>query len=237
MLDKDYFYFRQFKIKQSKSAFKVGFDGILLGAWADFTGANNILDIGTGTGLLALMATQKNLKANIFAIEPDVPSFKEAEENFAYSPWDQRLKIFNQSLQNFTGKNAISFDHIISNPPYFIKSKLPAKNEYISTKHTYSLSHEELALNASKLLNDSGKLSIILPNIEGELFNKTAFKYNLYLSRLTNVITKSKTERLVLELRKNTVINTIKNELIIYHKDGKYTAEYIDFVKDFYLWA
>ena len=113
-----FFRFKQFTINQDKCAFKVGTDGVLLGACANVTGMKRILDIGTGTGLIALMLAQR-CDAEIIAIEPDNDSFVQASANVRLSKWSGRIRIENCTLQNFYPDNT-SFDLIVSNPPYFI---------------------------------------------------------------------------------------------------------------------
>ena len=116
----DYFQFKQFTIRQEKCAMKVGTDGVLLGAWADVTQARRLLDIGTGTGLIAIMAAQRNPELIIDAIEIDPAAFEQARENANNTPWRERIHIFQGKVQTFAP--AYKYDTIVCNPPFFINS-------------------------------------------------------------------------------------------------------------------
>src|ERR1043166_5945137 len=118
------FRFRQFTVHQDKCAMKVGTDAVLLGAWVNPGSAKRILDIGTGTGLIALMLAQKST-AKIDAVDIDEEAFLQARENFRISPWFQRLGIYHQTFQEFAQENSDKYDLIVSNPPYFKETKIP----------------------------------------------------------------------------------------------------------------
>ena len=148
------FIFKQFKIQQDNTAMKVGTDGVLLGAWADSENATNILDIGTGTGLIALMLAQRNLKANITAIEIDEQASLQASENFNNSPWEIRLSIKNLKLQDFVVEE--KFDLIVSNPPFFNNTFQANSSERNIARQTETLSFNELLKNTASLLSENG---------------------------------------------------------------------------------
>ena len=132
-----WFQFKQFTIKQDRSGFKVGTDGVLLGAWADISGSDTVLDIGTGTGLLALMLAQRS-DAKITAIEIDLASFEQAGENILDSPWSKRITLIHSPLQKFTTED--KFDLIVSNPPFFQDSLRPTSGSLGISKHDILLS-------------------------------------------------------------------------------------------------
>ena len=235
MLDKSFFHFKQFTVKHHQSAMKVGFDGILLGAWCNVSGANRILDIGTGSGLIAIICAQKNLVAKIDAIEPDVLSYLEATDNFLNSAWSDRLTAYNLQLQLFGNSLKNKYDHIICNPPYFSNSVLPESKSRRNSKHTHTLTHEDLLEHAIMLLSTKAKFSLILPYFEGNIFIEKAGQSGFFLSRLTRMITKVKIERLLIELTNDKENSQSINDLIIYSESGQYTSEYIELVKDFYI--
>lgn len=234
MLDNNTFYFRQFSVKHHQSSFKVGFDGVLLGAWCNTAYSAKILDIGTGTGLLALMAAQKNSNAEITGIEPDEHSYSEAEFNFRNSPWNDRLEVFNTSLQDFRISSLQKYDHIICNPPYFSNSLPPPSDLKKNTRHTIMLSHSELLEYSHEILENKGKLSVILPYNEGIAFIGKGKSFNFGLSRHWDVYT-SKNERVLIELTKGNCIKTEYNLLKIYTGFEQYSDEYISLVRDFYI--
>ena len=146
----DYFQFKQFTIRQEKCAMKVGTDGVLLGSWADLTHARRLLDIGTGTGLMAIMAAQRNLELIIDAIEIDPAAFEQARENANNSPWRERIHLFQGEVQAFTP--TYKYDIIICNPPFFINStKNPELNRTLA-RHCETLSHEDILQVSDNLL-------------------------------------------------------------------------------------
>jgi len=137
---------------------KVGIDGVLLGIWTDVKNASRILDIGTGTGLIALILAQRNKNSTIEAVDIEADAVSQAVENVKNSPWAERIKVQQVSLQEFAGRKNDRFDLIVSNPPYFVNStKTPLQNR-TTARHTDSLTHEELIENAIRLLAPNGRI-------------------------------------------------------------------------------
>ena len=158
-----FFEFKQFTVHQEDCAFKVTTDACILGAYPEIPEPEKICDIGTGTGILSLMMAQKFSGAIIDAIEIDPLSAKQAGENFKSSPWDNRITVFNDSIQHFARQNKIKYDMVICNPPYFedhLRSKDHRKN---LARHNYKLSLSELAEYVKDLLTDMGYFYAILP--------------------------------------------------------------------------
>jgi tRNA1Val (adenine37-N6)-methyltransferase len=235
MLDSNTFYFKQFAVKHEFSSMKVGFDGILLGAWCDVINAETILDIGTGTGLIAMICAQKNAEAQITGIEPDLGSCSDAEFNFRNSPNSARFVLFKGTLREFQKANEIGFDHIISNPPFFNNTLPPENQSKKISRHTVTLSHTEILQFFITNSTDNGKLSLILPLMQSYKLLAIAAKMQIHNSRQTIVITKGVKKRTLLEFRKTVNTEPQINDLIVYDNDGAYTREYIDLVKDLYL--
>lgn len=158
-----YFEFKQFRISQEHSAMKVGTDGVLLGAWASVDKARRILDIGTGTGLIALMLAQRNSCAYIDAIEVDESSYKEALENVKQSKWFHRISVLHKGLAEYSPVE--KYDLIVTNPPFFdSKSSFAIQSKGRSVaRQTHQLTFELLARKVKALLADDGKFSVILP--------------------------------------------------------------------------
>jgi len=227
------FRFKQFSVKYDLSPMKIGFDGILLGAWCDIHNDSMVLDVGTGTGLIALMLAQKNPNVEIYAIEPHPDSYMEALFNFKNCSWKNRLSISKIKLQDYNP--SVKFDHIVCNPPYFNAGTKSFLKDRAKARHTISLTHEELLIYATGLLHSQGKLSVILPFTEGNEFISRAVKLNFGLSRLYEVFTKSKVERLLIELKYNWSGNPLRKLLKIYDDSGNYSIEYKNVVNDFYL--
>ena len=162
------FQFKRFTIHQDRCAMKVGTDGVLLGAWAN--GGKQILDIGTGTGVIALMMAQRFTKAQVTGIDIDEAAVGQAKENVAASPFANRVEMLHSSLQDFAcqhnGHSPLTsqpFDAIVSNPPFFVDSlKAPDQLRSVA-RHTDTLTYAELMLSASQLLSDNGELSVVVP--------------------------------------------------------------------------
>ncbi len=179
------FQFKQFTIHQDRTAMKVGTDGVLLGAWADLKHAHRILDIGTGTGLIALMAAQRNRDAQIDAIEIEEQAFIQAQENIATTPWKNRIKIKHVSLQYYYPN--VQYDSIVCNPPFFINSTKNPNDIRTLARHNDTLSHKELINHAKRLLTPQGSFHLILPITEAWKLITYAQSVNFYAIHLTFV--------------------------------------------------
>ena len=227
------FRFKQFAVEQDDVAMKVGTDGVLLGAWAACDGAKRILDIGTGTGVIALMLAQRNTEAHIQAVEIDETATQRARSNFDMSPWAERLDVECCAVQAFNP--AEKFDLIISNPPYFVDSLLPPDAKRSTARHTHDLSFEELDKAVCRLLADDGRFALILPTAE---FDKYLTITQLYLVRRCDVYPKTDADikRVMAEFAKHEILDA-KHETITIEQDkrGDYTDEYRTLTKDFYL--
>ena len=180
------FQFKQFSVRQEVSAMKVGTDGVLLGAWATVSPEDRqALDVGTGTGVIALMLAQRSAGLEIIGIDIDEAAAGEAASNFAASPWASRLTARAVSLQVFSGSE---FDLIVSNPPFFSASLKAPDAQRCTARHNDTLPPADLIQAARRLLSLSGRLSVIYPPEEARSFVMEAESAGLYLSRLTRVI-------------------------------------------------
>lgn len=221
---------------------KIGTDGVLLGAWANLEQANSILDIGTGTGLLALMAAQKNPLAAIDALEIDKDAAQQASFNFEQSPWSKRLSCKASSLQSFYHNNStLQYDSIIANPPYFDSSS-STRIELESRRKARTnefLPPEDLLRIAFKILHPLGSFSLILPTKEGEFFLKMAATYTFYIKRKVAVIPKigKAANRLLIELTRYPTI-CLPQEFTIRTSENtahNYTQAFKELHQRFYL--
>ena len=181
-----FFRFRQFTVHQERCAMKVSTDGVLLGAWTQCEGAQRVLDIGTGTGLLALMIAQR-CQARIDAVEIDPDACEQAKENFQSSPWSERLQLVAMSFQAFCKTNPEPYELILSNPPYFSNSLRSADEKRNTARHNSTLLPKELITGVEALLKDQGICSLILPFDEGQQLIGQAEAQGLYCSRVTEV--------------------------------------------------
>lgn len=236
-MSKKPFQFKEFSIQQNKTAMKVGTDGVLLGAWAQIKPEYfSLLDIGAGTGLIALMLAQKSNAEVIDAIELNDEAYEQTVENFEQSDWGDRLFCYHASLQEFVDEIEDEYDLIISNPPFYTSTFKELSEDRAMARHTESLSYTELLEGTSKLLSEIGSCAFIIPFSEEENFIKIASEYNLFPNRITSVkgTENSPIKRSLLQLSfQETEIET--NELIIEIERHKYTQDYIDLVKDYYL--
>lgn len=230
------FQFKQFHVNHDQCAMKVGTDGVLLGSWVKLMNARHILDIGTGTGLIALMMAQKS-KAFIDAIDIDVDAFQQARYNVSHSPWYERIQVYLCSLQYFAINPRAKYDLVVSNPPYFIdaaKSQTLARNVARHTDET--LSFDDLIAGVIRLLKPSGRFCLILPCKEGSVFFQKAISKGLFCNRITRVKTKKEKmeKRLLMEFSFHQ--RPVMDEQLVIHEDElNFTAEYIELTKDYYL--
>lgn len=228
------FTFKQFTVNHDKCAMKVGTDGVLLGAWAPVANAKHILDVGTGTGLIALQIAQRNQKAAITAIEIDPSAAAQAKENAQYSPWADRIDVICSDFRSFQSK--IKFDLIVSNPPYFIDAlNCPNKQRNIA-RHTGGLNYDLLFHHAAHLLEEEGGVSIIIPVEAERAAIDAAWDNKLFPSNCMRIFTKpGKPCRRVLFTFRFQYKEYIEESLCIEVERNNYTPEYIALTKDFYL--
>ena len=231
---KQIFKFKQFDIAQEQTAMKVGTDGVLLGAWADLKHAQNILDIGTGTGLIALMCAQKQNTAIIDALEIEPAAARQAGENFIKSKWQNRINLIQADFNNFDiGKK---YDVIISNPPYFDEqTENPDKQRYIA-RHTSNLSLTNLIEKSKKLLKKTGNIQLILPADKLPQLKQILQQQNLFLNKICYVKghQDAKIKRILVKISNfDSVLE--ENQLVIEKSRHNYTDEYIRLTRDFYL--
>ena len=229
---------KRFQIVQDRNVMKVNSDGMLLGAWSDVSDRNKVLDIGTGTGVIALMIAQRNPLSIIDGIEIHEDSAVEAAENFASSDWADRLTCIHDSLQSFSGTTNEKYDLIVSNPPFFSGGTFSVNENKNNVRHTTKLSHGDLLIAVSRLLTDNGRFDVILPYIEGERLIDMARRYDLKEYKVTQLRpSKEKPiERLLISLSRDQVTFE-REELIMYDNviTHEYSAAYKSITKDFYL--
>ncbi len=229
------FRFKQFLVYQDLAAMKVGTDGVLLGAWSNVSTAKRILDVGTGTGLISLMAAQRNFEAKIDAIEIDKDAYQQAQYNFEISPWKNRLQIILSALQNYQSEQ--KYDAIISNPPFFEVNDKMFDDNRKQARQTQMLSLEDLVKYSSKLLEKNGIISYILPAHKEEDAKRLAMKYKLFPTRITYVKghKNAKIKRILISMTNMPAEQILQDELIIEIVRHKYTDAYKKLTQDFYL--
>jgi tRNA1Val (adenine37-N6)-methyltransferase len=232
-----HFAFKQFAIRQDKCAMKVGTDAVLLGAWAKTGTSKRILDIGTGTGIIALMLAQRS-EAAIDGIDLDEAACLQAEENIALSPWKDRVHIFHHSIQDFSEETPIRYDLIVSNPPYFVDSSKATGLERTTARHADLLPYSELLESVIRLLDKKGRFCVILPVKEASVLRELAKERGLHLSKLMRVRTRTDKETEKRHLMQfEFTPNSFSEESIAIEMDERhtYTPEYKELTKDYYL--
>lgn len=231
------FAFKQFTIKQDKCAMKVGTDAVLLGAWVIPNGSQQILDIGTGTGIIALMIAQKT-KAHIDAIDIDEHAVIQATQNVQESKFKDQIKVSCTSFQDFAKTAAKKFDLIVTNPPYFEQSLKSSDAQRSSARHADVLPFEDLIDGVLKLLQAKGKFCLILPRLEAERFRELAEKRGLFLSKLLRVKSRADKEmdkRHLMQFE-YTPSEFSETTLVIEENERhRYTPEYKELTKDYYV--
>lgn len=228
------FKFKKFTIEQENCAMKVGTDGCLLGAWADIKECKKIMDIGTGSGLLAIMAAQRS-NALITAVEIDKEAALQAQKNVNNSPWSDRIEIINCDIADYTSPT--EYDAIISNPPYFVNSlKCPDKTRSIA-RHNDTLPPCTMMAKAKEFLIDGGTLSVVLPADALEKWCDEALFKGLSTRRMTFIHTlpHKPAKRVLIEFVKGVCIRPQTSEFILEESPGRYSNEAIELLKDFYI--
>lgn len=233
------FTFKQFHIHHDNCEMKVGTDGVLLGAWCKISPqSKQILDLGTGTGLIAIMLAQRtqHLQSQIHAIELEPLAYAQAKENMRSSPWAERLFIYQRDIRDFTQKCGQKFDLIVSNPPYFTTG-CHCRNEKRTLARYQQNSHFEWLMMAEKCLSDNGVIQFIVPYSEGlQLLTSLKKQTALYCTQYCEVITKQgkAPQRLLLHFSRTNIAQE-QTRLTIYNKQNQYHQQFIEITKEFYL--
>jgi tRNA1Val (adenine37-N6)-methyltransferase len=216
---------------------KVGTDGVLLGAWASVGNAVNVLDVGTGTGLIALMIAQRNPLAKVVAIDVDEQAVEQAKENTGNSPFSDRITVALFAFRQFVQNTSERFDLIVSNPPYFSNALLPPDKARARARHVASLTLDDLLFSARSCLKNNGTLSLILPYDKSDELNSLCEKHTFYIKRKTIVypLPDAAPKRLLAELTMLQTGHTETSSLIIENSRRQYTDDFSGLVRGFYM--
>lgn len=234
----DIFRFKQFEIEQRHSAMRVGTDGIIVGSWADVRGDERyILDIGCGTGLIALMMAQRSLESRVDAVEIEPLAAQEAHYNAARSPWSDRVVIYEKSIQEYVLSCDKRYDLIISNPPFFINSP---HNEHLAkaaARHASLLPYSDLVDGVVSLLAPTGRFVAIFPYSEAGIFMAKAALSGLYCNKQLNIhpIVDRPIKRIAAEFSFSKSEIQVQDLVIETHTKGEYTEKYRQLTAPFYL--
>ena len=227
------FRFQKFDIIQHENVFRVGTDGVLLGALCKVENAQKILEVGTGTGLISLMLAQRNANAEITALDLNEDAVKLAQENFKNSPFSERLQVFHQDFKIFASQK--EYDFVVCNPPFFEENN---SVKDILARQQVELTFRNLIEKASKILSSEGIFSVIIPSESAQEFENLAQDFDLYLVRKVNIfgIENGVLKRNVLEFsKKKSALETL--DFTIEKSPRKYSDQYLELTKEFHVFG
>lgn len=235
-MSNNFFRFKQFTVFQDCCAMKVGTDGVLLGAWTNVNTCKRVLDVGVGTGLIALMLAQRNPKALIEAIDINDECVLQAQQNVARSPFAHQIDVKHQSFQEFAVATKMRYDLIVSNPPYFQNALKSPNHARSHARHNDSLSFIEIISKGALLLEEGGRIALILPHEFKQRIINHATTVGLFANRIANVypLPHKPAKRLLIEFGHNEE-ECVEHNLTIEVSRHQYTKEYDALTKDFYL--
>jgi tRNA1Val (adenine37-N6)-methyltransferase len=232
------FQFKQFSVNQDQTAMKIGTDGVLLGAWTPIeNNPKSVLDIGTGTGIIAIMLAQRSTAQQIDALEIDGNAYEQAVENFENSPWGDRLFCFHAGLDEFVDEPEEEYDLIVSNPPFFSEEYRSENEQRDLARFQEAMPFEEIVVAADLLLSENGIFSVIIPFNEEDRFIELCANVELFPIKITRVKGAQNTKiiRSLLAFKRYELSVLTSDELVIEISRHEYTPEYIALTKDFYL--
>ncbi|WP_206194028.1 tRNA(1)(Val) (adenine(37)-N(6))-methyltransferase TrmN [Serratia microhaemolytica] len=231
------FTFKQFFIAHDRCAMKVGTDGVILGAWVNIERTQRVLDIGCGSGLIALMIAQRTA-TDVFidAVELDEAAAIQARDNVRASPWPEKVTVHHQDIHHFVAPNDDSYDLIVSNPPYFEPAVACRDSARADARYTQKLTHRGLLDCAQRLISDDGRFCLILPYRVGENFQQQARQQGWYSAHRLTISDRDDTanHRMILTLTRQKQPEQ-QAHLVIKNTEGGYSAQFCQLIGDFYL--
>lgn len=231
------FHFKQFSLFHHRSSMKVGTDAILLAVWADVGAAQSILDVGSGSGIISLLLASR-CNARIHAVETDEASVKESSENFSNSTFSQQMSVQKIGFSEYADTSTHRYDLIVSNPPFFTNHRFkPKKESRKNARHVDTLNFRQLCEGVSKLLNPAGRFCCVIPQVEQKCFLETASRFQLHLQKQLNIVPvrNQKANRVNLQFGFQKPEEIITETFTIRENDFTFTAQHINFLKDFYI--
>ncbi|MFA5417536.1 MAG: methyltransferase [Bacteroidales bacterium] len=230
------FRFKQFSLNHHQSTMKVGIDATLLGIWADISGVTRVLDVGTGSGVIALLIAGR-ASLSVDAIDIDDKSIDEARANFSSSPYSELLTAYHLSLQEYSHQHENKYDLIVSNPPFFTDGFPVADTRINNARHTKTLSHFELTKGVRQLLNLGGRFCVVIPYAVSKEFTAAAQKNGLFPIRQMLVFPRRglSPNRIYLEFSHEQSFGLKTEMLSIREENGNYSREFRQIVSEYYL--
>ena len=219
-----------------QSTMKIGTDAVLLGIWSDVADAKQILDVGTGSGILALLLSSRNKIATVDAVEIDSDSCREAELNFNNSPFAGRLHIIKQDFNKFAAETRKKYDLVISNPPFFVNDMKSSRDKKRLARHTDSLTYKQLIQGVTSVLSKTGKFCLVLPYSQKQFFLKTCADYGFHLQKEMIIFPKPCKEpnRINMQLGFEKKL-LITRKFVIRNENGSFTSDYLNTESDYYI--
>lgn len=231
------FRFKKFSIEDDRCSMKVGTDAVILGAWAEIKDGERVLDIGTGSGVIALMLAQRSENIPIDALEIDDDSVWQARSNVLNSPWSGRINIIQGRLQDYYRIAEGKYDLIVSNPPYFEKALRPENRKKRLSRHAENLPHTHLLYAVSRLLKINGRFIVILPCLNSGTFSEKARLEGLIPAKELEIYPRANggPARVIYEFSREQSAAITKEKLYLKDSAGNITEEYRQLTGDFYL--
>ena len=236
MMDCRPFFFKKFGMFHHRSTMRIGTDAVLFAQWVPIFESDNVLDVGTGSGIIPMILSQKNANS-VDAVELDSDSYEEAKLNFSISVWSDKLNVFNKDVRIFADEVNKKYDLIVSNPPYYASDVKPIKEKKVMARHVSTLSFRDLLFSAKKMMKENSRFALVLPFYESRLFIKEAEQLGFYLQKEMHIIPieGKDANRVNMQFVLNEVNKLETEYFTIRNKDYSYTEEYKTFLKDYYL--
>ena len=236
MMDCRPFFFKKFGMFHHRSTMRIGTDAVLFAQWVPIFESDYVLDVGTGSGIIPMILSQKNANS-VDAVELDTDSYEEAKLNFSISVWSDKLNVFNKDVRIFADEVNKKYDLIVSNPPYYASDVKPIKEKKVMARHVSTLSFRDLLFSAKKMMKENSRFALVLPFYESRLFIKEAEQLGFYLQKEMHIIPieGKDANRVNMQFVLNEVNKLETEYFTIRNKDYSYTEEYKTFLKDYYL--
>lgn len=236
MMDCRPFFFKKFGMFHHRSTMRIGTDAVLFAQWVPIFESDYVLDVGTGSGIIPMILSQKNANS-VDAVELDADSYEEAKLNFSISVWSDKLNVFNKDVRIFADEVNKKYDLIVSNPPYYASDVKPIKEKKVMARHVSTLSFRDLLFSAKKMMKENSRFALVLPFYESRLFIKEAEQLGFYLQKEMHIIPieGKDANRVNMQFVLNEVNKLETEYFTIRNKDYSYTEEYKTFLKDYYL--
>lgn len=236
MMDCRPFFFKKFGMFHHRSTMRIGTDAVLFAQWVPIFESDYVLDVGTGSGIIPMILSQKNANS-VDAVELDADSYEEAKLNFSISVWSDKLNVFNKDVRIFADEVNKKYDLIVSNPPYYASDVKPIKEKKVMARHVSTLSFRDLLFSAKKMMKEDSRFALVLPFYESRLFIKEAEQLGFYLQKEMHIIPieGKDANRVNMQFVLNEVNKLETEYFTIRNKDYSYTEEYKTFLKDYYL--